>query len=551
MCHSVTDVLLEYGDLGNDVEPSLTPIDLASILLAAARKYPHTTQPQIPVVGRTKNYERTNRSFADYIVWETVGGSEEVFRTGENHFSGRIPLERLAVHLSNFSQTSDEEELLDLGTTLLESANGTPSSYATCQNLLALTADPNVALQFQVALIDRGQDALAKVPDDFNGKLNHVEKTDVVMDSHAIEVLAILLTQLDHYKLLPYCEILCALVKSPKAPVARQCFHHANMVEMAAALRKLRPNLKPTLPVVFNMSLGSHVGPHNGLSPLESYIGKMAPVSQQRYFHVAAGNDGGKGVADRKTVEPGFPELMKIKTGSNGKDVLLVEFWWEDTGSPVLIDVDVRCGGYLFIPKMRISSATQGGQLHRLRGLRIPNYPTIACSSLFHNKWRKRWNCVAFALSVPPNSGGMPVLDIEFNLSSTARAVVEAWLTVNDDVDTVFVEGRNDRTVRVPATSPDVIAVAGLDGGEPWSKSSRGVDRSTVHSPSLAQDVRPLSPGDSGTSYACPRACADTADALRAPADRTACTDVYSVVQKVLGKNIRAQWHPRIGYGSR
>ena len=48
------------------------------------------------------------------------------------------------------------------------------------------------------------------------------------------------------------------------------------------------------------MSLGTHVGPHNGNSALEEYIAKKLIRPRDRFLVAAAGNYGGTGVSAKR-----------------------------------------------------------------------------------------------------------------------------------------------------------------------------------------------------------------------------------------------------------
>jgi hypothetical protein len=62
---------------------------------------------------------------------------------------------------------------------------------------------------------------------------------------------------------------------------------------------------------------GSHVGPHNGDSPLEEFLARVGPAGVDTFFHVSAGNDGLTGVAAHRELAANIPEFLKVRTGPN------------------------------------------------------------------------------------------------------------------------------------------------------------------------------------------------------------------------------------------
>jgi hypothetical protein len=122
---------------------------------------------------------------------------------------------------------------------------------------------------------------------------------------------------------------------------------------------------------------------------------------------------------------------------------------------------------------------------------------------------------------------------------------------------TAFLEGGPQGTLRVPATATGVVAISGIGGpNQPWSHSSRGPagdysvgGTSPPQVPHLAYPVKATSaPRDEGTSFASPRACADTAKFLRGkPAGQT----IDDLVNNHLSRPGPAlpAWNPRTGYG--
>ena len=136
------------------------------------------------------------------------------------------------------------------------------------------------------------------------------------MSDHAERVLSVLLERLQKKSVLNDTALTCALVRPPSAFIKTglPCFDQACATEMLTAVKALDTYLATdNLHTCINMSLGTHVGPHNGESPLEDYIAKTLTKTtgsgKKRFLVVAAGNEGGTGWSAKcePTVDdPGF-----------------------------------------------------------------------------------------------------------------------------------------------------------------------------------------------------------------------------------------------------
>jgi hypothetical protein len=422
-------------------------------------------------------------------------------------------------------------------------------------DLLDKTGQQSVSVQ--VAVVDRGLDAPGTTPHDFNGKLAHASSTDVDISDHAMSVLSILLERLDNYGILPETEVICALVKEPASPIGRKCFKHANAVELEDVLHKLQPLLSTgRLPVALNMSLGTHVGPHNGESPLEEFIRQLASPSSGQYFHTSAGNANMTGIASQRELTAGIPENLKLRTGPNACGEILVEFWWrEPPGGSLSIEVEVFSATDSPLWSLPLDPTYVGSALAALPA----GFNNVVCESLFHAQCHNDMSCIAFALSTkqPP---GLPILNIEFTLSCPVDVVVNSWIVVSEDLLSAFLEGNNEGTVSVPGSDPEVLSVAGVrSSGQLWARSShgpvgvyqRGTTPSTVPYVAFLASYR----GDWGTSFASPRACAATANIIRDASKRTQCTTIKDLVHEILYENLNLpsgsslSWNPRTGFG--
>jgi hypothetical protein len=467
---------------------------------------------------------------------------------------GRVPVGVLANNLANFIDEPAERYYVDLGTPLRTEGSG--SQYDTeCDLHLKLTAQNTGSAKCGVAIIDLGKNSMQE-PDDYDGRLRHAVTGGIELSDHAEKVLSILLERVG--ALLPDTTVSCALVREPQPASmivsSKGCFDQACSVELCDAVLALESQLNgDNLPAAINISLGTHVGPHNGDSPLEEYIATKLCLSGKRFVVVAAGNDGGSGLTAKRELSAGSRDYLKLLTGSRCQD-LLVEFWWyEPVESTLLLEVNVfeplGAGGRAHRGATRIRSGKSGNQLNLLRMGLASGYKAQA---LFHSRCRNDLSCVAF--SIGGSSGAMPVLEIEFALESTVDAAVNAWIVVcESEPQTTFVQGGADGSVVVPASDPHVVSVAGNDAyGQQWVNSSRGPTAEygsgpIENAPTMSHLV---SLGrEAGTSFSSPRACGDLLQAIADSSRLSKCNNAVDLICETYGlTRSNLKWNPRSGY---
>jgi hypothetical protein len=524
---------------------------LAQHVSDLSTQYKPQVWPRLPIVGRLTGLapkfqpEFFERWFANYVRTDRV--------EGVTFFWGRVPVNLLAEHFREFHGWDAKDYYLDLGTTVR--AAGSNSSFdKNCEMYLKRSAPPGRA-KVGAAVVDLSSD-VKKAPDNYGNSLRHVITTHELSD-HAEQVLSVLLERLDKHGILGDTTVSCALVVPPVAMVStgKSCFDQANAVEMLDALKALEPQLtSDNLPVAINMSVGTHVGPHNGDSPLEEYIAKKLFRPRERFVVAAAGNDGSSGLAAKVELVATQTDFLSLQTGSRCKD-LLVEFWWDDsTGANLKIEADI----YEPLPP--------SGRAHQgvvrigpgLAGTGLSNYypaglQSMTSQSLFQAKCRNNLSCIAFALST--TNKALPVLDISFALLSAADVVVNAWIVVCEETpQTTFIAGGPEGNVRVPASESTVLSVAGTEAsGQMWAESSRGPTAQYGSGPvgqvPLMAHLVTLA-GGAGTSYSSPRACGDAVAALADYTKRTQCNDATDLLCQAygLGRKSLPTWNKRSGY---
>jgi hypothetical protein len=489
----------------------------------------------------------------------TVGDLTQASGGRRRDVFGRVELGVLANWLGQRGGMYAESEFLDLGAPLQDAhAPGAGTTAANCAQLLGVrpaTATPRI----RVALIDRGDVAPGLSPDDFGGRVHHLNTSDIVFSQHALDVFETLLQRLSSHGLVDDVDIVCALVAPPARAVGPKCFEHANMVELQAAFNALATYAgtvaRAPMPLVINLSMGAHAGPHLGSSPLEDSIARMLPFTGDNVLVCAAGNHGMLGLTAQRTLTPGDDEHFRLKTDASGCNELLVEFWWDEPGAGTL-DATVRihnARGMRFGVPFKIDASTAGMSMAVPAG---GGFRSVVCESLYHARCLGTSHCLAFAMSAT-HSLDLAGLTIDVQMACGIHTTVDAWIVLPGDSRCAFVGGGPNRSLTVPATFADAVATAAVHpSGQSWIESSRG-HPGLPGKPSLAHLVMPVSGAVPGTSFAAPRATADVVERFLRSAATTynplavaRFATVDDLVQEVLTKHGAAQaWNERTGYG--
>jgi hypothetical protein len=509
----------------------------------------------IPVVARAdpKNFEQLQ------TLAKQSDGHEDPARS---FIWGRIPLDLLIQHFLAAGTAAIEQEHLDLGTPVRAASGATAS---TCGTLLAQTPTRGSAT-VGAAVVDLGDTPTTAtgVPRDFNRKLRHVQYSATVdLSAHAESVLEVLLDRLNRISapgntsanMLSITTVSMALVLNPtpnQIRASKGCFGQHCAPEMLTAVQAIDALLDgDKLPAVVNMSLGTHVGPHNGHSPLEQYISGTLFRPSDRFLFAAAGNEGGKGIASRLDLRKGEADYMDLIVDERCTE-LLVEFWWDDVG-PADVAIGAEIEGGRFTPSRVVIGPGVKGLTSVLAPASMGQRPSVSFLTLLESRAHGTMSCIAFAAS---RASAAPEFRVSFDLTAkSADATVHAWIVICDAaMKTHFTQGGPEGTVAAPASDPKVVSVAGFDRalGQMWRHSSRGPasrysTASQTQSPVMAHLVEHLGTGPAtpGTSLASPRAAADAAQPLADPTRRTSCTEADKLLQITYG-TITA-WDPRYG----
>ena len=535
---SLLSMMLRY----DDEPPTESSFANQAELVAFLRRL-RVTDGTLPIVLRTDDPMPLARILDPGFQLERAESPGGMFAWGH------VPVAALVSFLAERFDVPFRRELVDLGTPLRPAAPASQSALDDCATLLGQSqkAQPTVA----VAIVDRGETGTHA--ETFAGRVTQVAASGVGMSDHAANVLWVLLDRLNRLGILPECDIYCALVAPPANAIGPACFQHANAPEMLTALRDLAyATAHISVPLVVNLSLGTHVGPHNGQSPVEAYVNAMTSGSPPRFLCCAAGNDGGAGIAAALEISANVPDFLKVQTGPHCGNELLIEFWWEQrTGHALSVAAqvkDVAAGAPAwFTPPLTIDPT-------RIAMTHIPWKKTgPQFASLVHSRAHGNMSCIAFALTC--KSGGLPQIEITFTFRGAADLLVRGWVVVGADPGTRFVEASKKATLVVPSTDPGVLCVSGIDGqGDAWQDSARG-PAGQYHAgpaggaPHVAYRVELGRAADSGTSFASPRACADAADIVRDPAKLSALTTPDQLALALLGATTPVPWNERTGMG--
>jgi hypothetical protein len=548
MLHSLgPDLRFSLAPPGKSSSTYKTIKDVAASFQIVANQ-PGIEWPEIPVVGWTT---RQKSELDEWFQSSVISAPREA---GDLYFWGRIPLNILLQFFSQFCDALPGGEYIDLGTPVREA--GSLSVYDNrCANLLPHTPRNAKSAKVGAAIVDMGK-VSAKSPDDYGGRLRHVVTTGIELSDHAEQVLSVLLERLQSKGVLADTTVSCALVRPTVAQIGagRSCFEQAGTAEILDALKALEPQLTSDgLPVAINMSLGTHVGPHNGESPLEGYIANTI-VTKDRFVVVAAGNEGGTGHTAKCSLTANEEDLLSVHTGQFCEE-LLIEFWWDDSGTA---DLSIKADIWEARPgnaRVNLGAYTIDSSFAAtLSTIPVGLQPYMATQSLFSAKCRNNFSCIAFAISSVTPRVALPQLQIRFTLKAVRDIVVNAWIVVAEQNPlSTFVAGGQDGTIMVPASDPSTLSVAGLrTSGQMWEGSSRGP--AAQYDPAAVVRASPLmahlaSLGtDFGTSYASPRACADATATLADPIKQPKCIDAESLLSQTYGLSTLSQWNPRSGY---
>lgn len=563
MLSSTLLTALVHTILLRDERPSATTpnekLTLESLCDWIRKRTPdHGWGARIPIVG--KNAQRAVPESSP------VTGLSDLRHLPRPHgagtvFWGRVKLIELVRYISDRIGTEADAEYLDLGTPL-RLAGGSVSQPASVTDYFARTARAEDARAIAV-VVDSGEHNDGATPASYEGRLKQLVTDGVAMRAHTREVLATLLHSLSLAGTIEHVLPVCSLSRSKPEILGKSLdvLHLDNAVEMLNALETAHKYLATVnRPAVISLSMGTHVGPHTGVSPLETAVDAATSLPTPTFVVVSAGNDGECGVHACCDLDGRAPDVLTLRIGSSGAKEMFVEFWWEDLmGADLSVEAHVtyRSGQSVFSAPALIPSKGDAVNI-------VPN-GTGTQHSLIGSTCGGSLRCITYGLTTSEESalsGG----EIRFVLRSRRGAHVHAWLISrldrfgSRDEMSVLVPSERHGTVTVPSTARSAIAVAGHDQQSvPCTFSSRGVLhcasdqgscwlRSNCKSPSVSHLALGSSSGEPGTSFAAPRVSADAIGRLLNPRTTLSSSDPMELVFELLGDDLE-RWNPRVGFG--
>jgi hypothetical protein len=498
----------------------------------------------VPVIARTERDRVKLEPLGEFSTMEVrrdAPGARTTF------LWGRLSVCDLVEYMADNDGLPFDREMIDLATPFSPAVSKTAS--ATCQSHMSRTA----SLQTRKAtaiIVDCGVSAPG-APDTYGGSLVQLVTRNIAMSPHAEQVLATLLDELDQLGVLTDVHVACSLVTPPPSVFGLNVLEQHNCKELVDALKEVQRYLahtNTTGEAAINISMGTHVGPHTGISPLEQLVSALVDETRGVYIATSVGNDGERGVHAGRYVDTTGPEVLRLQTSTAGSQELLAEFWWQDRGGvdlTVTVEVLDDQGQMVFTGNHVVASATSPASMSRGNRRRMQH-------SLVGAAPATNLRCISYGLS-SSNKQDLACLDIRFILEATSDLYVHAWLIGSEDTKTTFVPCYQTGTVTIPATAADVIGVGGLDDHRrPWSQSSRGFYKGfwqQVYTPAVAHLAKFGAGTDWGTSFAAPRVCAAALKALLHPARHQRCASVDDVIEELLGRP-PGQWNPRVGFGA-
>lgn len=309
----------------------------ARVMMSMVEQHgPRSDWPEVPVSAWSDDASAAREVLQGKITIDRPSG--EGAHADRQYFWGRVPVNSLVALLSQqageYAKTS-EREYIDLGTPI---DSFSPTRSAAEQLCDRFVPSAGAAQQVTVALVDLRDDT---APRQYANWIRHTDPDDLKFDGHALTVLAALAQRLAHNGALGKTSLAVATAEKPSRAIGRTCFRHLNVVDVQSALARMRSLTQPdSNPVVISTSLGTHVGPHNGLSPLEDYVSRLVRFHPKHPRHVVAavGNYGLSNVCAWGGVKRGIAHPISLRVAPGAHHEILVEFWWNESGggSPIM-----------------------------------------------------------------------------------------------------------------------------------------------------------------------------------------------------------------------
>jgi hypothetical protein len=458
-------------------------------------------------------------------------------------------------------------EYVDLGAPVSPRAPATQQEKQDLDQILykfPLSSSP----KHVIAIVDQGVPSPSG-PDHFNHRIDHVRTQSIDWSQHALRVMRVLCDQLLQLNLLSDVHLVCSLFDEPpdKCVDLQSLSRTANVVDIETAIDALDHTLQSSpysgLQQFVNLSLGSHLGPHDGSSPFESKVAALAQGKQtagvDRFVLVAAGNEGLDALSQRIETRPGEAAIVRFRIGAAGAQDFLFELWWEDDQQPFQVEIAWSVPGLSAPVVTQLDRQTQGGAL-------IARHKGNFVASWSAGPQKQIGVAIAGACHANAPASDLAGLSAEIAVTTSTARRLFAWRVFPTQAREAYFEGLADRapSLAVPATADQVICVGGHDASNlPWNSSSVGpLANYQLGGGWRNADLRPhishhvAGPGTSaGTSFAAPRACANSVAVL--PSNAAAISDLIDALRKAskppahsTHPGSKYPFHERLGFGT-
>ncbi len=236
------------------------------------------------------------------------------------------------------------------------------------------------------------------------------------------------------------------------------------------------------MPAVVNLSLGTHIGAHDGTSLFEECLGAL--VGEAGKALVAAGGNEYSGDQDYTGIHTGF-ELSESKRATNfvihnaSSDGMYYIDVWGSPGSVLNVGLAVHDGEPTGEPKeysgLTDSGATNSGSFKDGNIDYMIN--ATETESVLNGKPH-----VGVLIAVDPNYN--EIEELSFDLVVKGSGSFDAWLFPDKPARTIqftavsgteinspwqYIAGDRMKSVAIPSTSPDVISVVGYATRNRWT----------------------------------------------------------------------------------
>ncbi|MBJ80314.1 MAG: hypothetical protein CMH60_03260 [Myxococcales bacterium] len=213
-------------------------------------------------------------------------------------------------------------------------------------------------------------------------------------------------------------------------------------------------------PVVVNISVGGHYGPHDGRSPLENYLSQL--VGPGKIIVAAAGNDGEQQTHFKATLSA-QEQRLKFNNVPWGKSEDIILELWSDGQTNVEMSVEMHVDNKVVAAQPLIASQSDF-MTTRLRlkgnavadislGVEYDNARQLAQRMLILNPVK--------AHRIPPNAALVLRLKGSGNVDGwlSQKTYRHGHVSFAQTTEPGWISGDSNSSITVPGTSPDIITV--------------------------------------------------------------------------------------------